>query len=120
MNIESNALDLSLTGVHRFDGWLDYQVKVSLFDVLGNKFSRRNKEGAAFSEAEKSGGLSVFVSMEGMPDQLHMEYNQREVRDVFRDAGQRDGIFQPDRGTRRTDWSGDTEEPEFIDWEEDP
>jgi hypothetical protein len=119
MDIESNALNLSLTGTHKFNGWLDYQVKVSLFEILGKKFSRNAPDKAAFTESEKSGGLSIYVSMEGTADNLSMAYNRKDTREIFRDSGDREGLFRQDKGNKPTDWQQEGEEPEFLDWGED-
>lgn len=119
MEIESNALNLSLTGSHSFNGWLDYQVKVSLFEILGKKFSRNAPEKAAFTESEKSGGLAIYVSMEGTADNLSLAYNRKDTREVFRNSGDREGLFRPDKGNKPTDWQQEGEEPEFLDWGEE-
>ena len=120
MDVHSSALDLSLTGVHAFDGWLDFQIKVSLFSILGKKFSRNHGKDVPFEEADKSGGLSIYVSMVGRPDDLTMEYNKKDVRQTFRQAGDREGLFRPGDPIRPTEWNNVGEEPEFIDWEEEP
>ncbi len=118
MEVQSSALNLSLTGTHGFDGWLDYQVKLSLMELLGKKFSRKQPENLGFAEMEKSGGMAIYVSMKGMPDQLEMAYNNREIRQTFRQSGDRGGLFRREETPRRTDWQQQAEEPEFLDWDQ--
>jgi len=119
MNIQSNALNLSLTGTHSFSGWLDYQVKVSLFEILGKKFSRNAPENAAYTELEKTGGMAIYVSMQGTADDLAMVYNRKDTREVFRESGDRDGLFRPSKGNKPTEWHQEADEPEFLDWGEE-
>ncbi len=121
MDIESSALNLSLTGTHDFSGYVDYQVKVSLFEILGKKFARTQNQNMPFTEGEKSGGLSVYVSMKGMPDQLQMEYNRRESRQTFKQnesARERRPLFKPGRTDKSPGKEKPGDLPELMDWDE--
>lgn len=119
MDIQSNALNLSLTGTHSFSGWLDYQVKVSLFEILGKKFARNAPEEATYTESEKTGGMAIYVSMQGTADDLTMTYNRKDTREIFRESGDREGLFRPDKGPKPTEWHQEADEPEFLDWGEE-
>ena len=43
MDINNNALNLSLSGTQTFDGQIDYKIKMKLNDLLANKFRSNRK-----------------------------------------------------------------------------
>ena len=100
---------------------IDYDVKVNLLDLLQRKFSKRQRNNeSAFAEKDKKGGLNIYVSMQGPATDPSMEYNRRDARKAFKDAGSDDGLFHKDDDGRSSDPDyGHEDDLEFIDWEED-
>lgn len=82
MDIQSSALDLTLSGVHTFNNDLDYHIKVLLSDILFQKARKAKKENSEFGvvEDDKSGRTSLFVSMTGTVDNPVFKYDKQGAK----------------------------------------
>jgi hypothetical protein len=125
MDIRNNALNISMSGTHTFENYLDYRVKVKLSDVLRKK---RNKPvNNEFEEEDtESGGLYIYLHMTGPLGNLKITYDklsvrkkikesikteQQNIKDVFRKEFQ----TEEDKKLKEEEKKQDEE----VNWEED-
>jgi len=87
MYIQSSALDLTLSGTHSFDNYIDYHVQVLMSDILFQKARRAKKENSEFGvvEDDKSGKTSLFLSMTGTVDKPVFKYDRQGARQNFKE-----------------------------------
>jgi hypothetical protein len=82
MKIVSNALNLHVTGIHNFDGRIDYSIKVALSELLSRRRRerRQNQEELTAVEDEKK-RISLFVHITGTTENPKFTY---DFKNVFR------------------------------------
>jgi hypothetical protein len=82
MRIVSNALNLNVSGVHHFDGRIDYNVQVALSELLSRRrrVRRQNREELTAVEDEKQ-RISLFVHVTGTTEDPKFTY---DFKNVFR------------------------------------
>lgn len=82
MDIQSSALDVTLSGTHTFENEIDYHVKVLMSDVLFQKARKAKKENDEFGviEDDKSGRTSLFISMTGTVDNPIVKYDKQGAK----------------------------------------
>lgn len=82
MDIQSSALDVTLSGTHAFNNEIDYHVKVLMSDVLFQKARKSKKENNEFGvvEDDKSGKTSLFISMTGTVDNPIIKYDKQGAK----------------------------------------
>lgn len=82
MDINSSALDISLSGNHTFNNEIDYHIKVLMSDILFQKAKRAKKENTEFGvvEDDKSGRTSLFISMTGTVDEPIIKYDRKGAK----------------------------------------
>jgi hypothetical protein len=79
MEIKSNALNLSIAGLHDFDNRVDYKLTLLLSDLLGKKVKEHNKE---FGEEEDDGlgKTKLYISMKGDMMDPKFAYDKAAVK----------------------------------------
>jgi len=80
MNINNSALNIEITGTHRFDNYMDYGFRVRVSDVIAAKYGWRKNNPEGRYEDNGSRGMSIFVKMVGYPDQLSISYDRQKVK----------------------------------------
>ncbi len=76
MFIQSNALNLSLSGNHKLSGNMDYLVKVNAGQVLWNKFKRYNPKKKP-KKAKKKGFFNIYVNVTGDLEEYDYKYGKK-------------------------------------------
>lgn len=133
MDISSSAFNISLSGTHSFENYLDYRLKVKLSEILTRKAGRAKKENEEnFVVEEDPRRASIYLTISGKPEDVKIKYDQKQavvsVKEDIQDEkknlknilNEEFGLFARDSAVHR---SGDKKEaPKFIiDWdEEDP
>lgn len=135
MLVESNAINISLSGSQTFQGAIDYSVKLNLFDVLGKKI-RKRKDLTEYEE-EGQNDFNFYLRITGTRDNPSVKYDRRSAKDKHtwqngeitqtneaqeetskkEPVGLKEKIFFQNK--RKKENTQD-EEPEFIEWEDDP
>lgn len=80
MNIQSNAINLAISGQHDFDNNLDYYIKLKLNEVL---FKKRNKPASnEFGELIDEGrrGIYLYLHMTGVPPDVKIVYDKKGLK----------------------------------------
>ena len=81
MLIQSNALNLTLSGTHTFDNDIDYKIKVNAGQVLLNRIKRHDPDLDPLP-AEK-GWFNVFYTIIGNVDKYDMKRGKKAVKAEF-------------------------------------
>ena len=84
MEIYSTAIDIAGSGIHSFDNEMDYEFKILLNEILGNKFKRKHKKKVSeFGIVENNGikGIAMFLKMKGNIDDPEISYNTLRLRE---------------------------------------
>lgn len=122
MIIKSNAMNLSVSGTHTFDNYLDYRLKLNIYDVVGKKFLGRKKKNEQFYEVVDDNSFNFFIAMKGPIDNLDISYDKKGVKERFQQ--QKDELNKAINGLyddynaekEKRDWEVPAED-EFIDWD---
>jgi hypothetical protein len=87
MEINSSALNLKLTGQHRFDNQIDYRVQLLLREVLGNNNRPRRNTQEQFGTVIDDGlwRTKLFLKITGSADNPSFAYDTEGVREKIRD-----------------------------------
>ncbi len=134
MFIQSNALNMTISGEHSFDQDIAYYVKVNAGQVMADRFRRHNPS-LRPKPARRKGFFNLYYAILGNLDDYQFNSDKRRVRNDFQESEQRkrDIHFELERrfGTiielvdEPVDWRDipefeedpDSDEPEFLDME---
>jgi hypothetical protein len=128
MEINSSALDLKATGVHRFDNIVDYQLRLYLSQLMGKKVKEKNSEFGTIEE-DGYGRPMIFLTMKGPVNDPIFKYDRKGVEqkiteDIKKEAKTLKEVIKAEfskKGTpeeKKEKGPGEQEELE-IEWEED-
>lgn len=136
MFIQSNALNLTISGEHDFDQDIAYSIKVNAGQVLANKFKRHDPD-LKPKKAQRNGFFNLYYRIKGNIEDYEMESAKRQVKADFDQSERRKRAIQRELELafntviemvdEPMDWrdipeyGGDEaadEEPIFLDWEE--
>ncbi len=82
MFIQSNAMNMLLSGEHTFDNNIDYNIKVNAGQVLLAKFKKHNPN-LDPQPAKKHGLFNLYFNVKGHIDDYEVETNKRKVKREF-------------------------------------
>lgn len=73
--IQNNALNITLSGTHSFENFVDYKLKIKLSELLKNKRKKAHNE---FNEEEATSdrGVNLYMSMKGPIDNVVITYDR--------------------------------------------
>ncbi len=84
MEIKTNALNLTMSGTHTFENYLDYKIKLALSELLKKK--RKPQANEFGEEDEKTNGMNLYIQIKGPVNNLKFTYDRKEVkRNINRD-----------------------------------
>lgn len=83
MDIQSSALNLSVSGTHHFNNTFEYHFKVLLSDVLAKKAKKKAREQGEFDNVEDDGfgKTQLFLKIKGTPDDYKITYDRKQARE---------------------------------------
>ncbi|MEM6319623.1 MAG: AsmA-like C-terminal region-containing protein, partial [Bacteroidota bacterium] len=81
MFIQTNAMNMLLSGEHTFENEIDYNIKVNAGQVLLAKI--KNNSGAKPQPAKKNGLFNLYFNVAGTIDDYEIETNKRKVKRAF-------------------------------------
>lgn len=136
MFIQSNALNLTISGNHSFDQDIAYAIKVNAGQVLANKFKKHDPD-LKPKKARRNGFFNLYYNILGNIDDYEMKSAKKQVKADFEQSERRKRAIQRELEVafntviemvdEPQDWRdipeyGDEEdldeEPIFLDWEE--
>jgi hypothetical protein len=131
MLISNSALNIQISGIHTFDNHMNYNFKIRVADLLAAKYGWRKNNADGRYEDNGRSGMSMYVRMEGFPDNLKITYDKQTVKEKisggvkqekseFRQAlreefRKRDG----EQAAARPGEKKPAKKPEKVDWDED-
>lgn len=136
MFIQSNAMNMTISGTHTFENKIDYNVKVNAGQVLFNKFKRHNSR-LKPQKAKKKGWFNLYYRIYGPMETFTYESDKKRVKRSFELSDTRKRRIQKELRKQfgdivsieePTDWKDvipefqeegvdEDEEEEFIDFE---
>jgi hypothetical protein len=134
MFIQSNALNMTISGEHTFEQDINYFVKVNAGQVMADRFRRHNSK-LKPKPAKRKGFFNLYYAILGNLDDYNFVSDKRRVQNDFQEseARKRDIHYELERlfGTiielvdEPLDWRDipeypsdpDSSEPEFLDME---
>lgn len=120
MIVKTSAINLSLSGTHTFDNYVDYRLKVNFYDVLAKKIKKKRFNKDAY-EVVDDNSFNFFISMKGPIDNPDVRYDKQSVIERFKQQGKeiKDNIKgikeQYNKDKEHRDW--DTDTLQFMDWD---
>ncbi|MFN0176169.1 MAG: AsmA-like C-terminal region-containing protein [Saprospiraceae bacterium] len=81
MFLQSNALNMTLSGEHTFDNDIDYKIKINAGQVLLNRLKKHDSDLDPLPE--KKGGFNLYYSIVGNLDKYEMKRKKRAVKAEF-------------------------------------
>ncbi len=83
MFLQSNAMNLALTGKQTFDKEIDYNIKVNAGQVLINKFKKHNAHLTPI-KAKKKGLFNLYFNIHGTTEEFEYGTAKKRVKANFR------------------------------------
>ncbi len=79
MRINSNKMNIDVSGIHKFDNSYEYHFTILLSEVLGKKYESTSSE---FGEVENDGygRTKLFLTLIGKDDKFEVEYDKSGLR----------------------------------------
>jgi hypothetical protein len=123
MFIQSNALNLTISGEHSFEQDIDYSIKVNAGQVLASRFQRHDPS-LSPRPARRNGFFNLYYTITGNIDDYQVESAKREVKTDFEQSdlqrrrirAELEQIFGPiDLVREPTEWQDIPEYPEDPD-----
>ena len=81
MFIQTNAMNMLLSGEHTFNNDIDYNIKVNAGQILMAKL--KNKSGVKPQPAKKKGLFNLYFNVAGNIDDYSIETNRKKVKKEF-------------------------------------
>ncbi len=79
MFIQSNALNLTISGIHSFENRINYNIKVNAGQVIGNLFKRHDSTRKPI-EAKKKGWFNLYYRVYGTVDKYTTKRDKSRVK----------------------------------------
>ncbi len=129
MEINSNAIDISIAGVHGFNDNVDYRFRLLLRDLLAGKVKESNKNNTEFGYIEEDDRrrMSVFIAMKGHIDNPKFSYDgvglkEKMKQDVQLEKQTVKGLLKDEFGLYKSDSTVNTANKKHVqlevEWEE--
>jgi hypothetical protein len=81
MEISSDAADLTVSGIHDFDGNIEYHLSILLSDILSKKAKIKNTGNVDMeSETDARGRLTLYLLVDGTDSKPNVHYDKRSYR----------------------------------------
>jgi hypothetical protein len=127
MDINSNAFNITASGIHNFNGIFDYKMKILLSEILTNKARKKNEN---FYVMEDNRRASLYLSIYGTANDYKIKYDRKEAisaikEDIKKEKNTLKTILNEEFGWFKKDSLSSDElksrdKPDLIlEWEED-
>lgn len=81
MFIQSNAMNLTLSGEHTFDNAMNYSMKVNAGQILANRF--KSFDPSLKPQKARSGWLNLYFKIAGTVDDFSVKTDKKQVQQDF-------------------------------------
>ena len=79
MFLQSNALNMDISGKHTFENEIDYNVKINAGQVIWNKFKKHNPKYEP-NKAKKKGWFNLYYNINGTVEDFEVESDKKGVK----------------------------------------
>ncbi len=123
MIIKSSALNLAISGTHTFNNYIDYSIKLNIYDILANKFRKNARKDDEY-ELVNDNSFNFFITMKGPLDNPEIKFDRQVVKQQFKKQGEEirnaiKGVYEEyNTDKEQQDWEI-PEEPVYLDWEDE-
>ncbi|MEF8844874.1 MAG: AsmA-like C-terminal region-containing protein [Bacteroidales bacterium] len=132
MDIQSSAVDITVSGYHDFDNNFSYRMNLLLSQVLSKRARNNDDFQSEFGNIQEDGvgRTKLFLKIHGTPEKYAIQYDKEGVKDKIREDLQREknelktilneefGWFNED-SVLQSEKSGKEDARFGISWEED-
>ena len=80
MDVESNTLNINISGTHTFQNQIDYHVKILLSELLSMEKWKEEQIDGIFTEGDGLGRTTLFLKMTGDANDPDIKYDTKAVR----------------------------------------
>ena len=125
MEIHSSAIDIALAGTHSFNNEINYDIKILLNEILGNKFKRKNKKKVSefgIVETDNTKGMTLFLKMEGTIDDPKISNSLKLSEELSKGFKKEKKVLKEilkEGGSLDRDIKTTPDYNNFIEWEEE-
>lgn len=125
MEIHSSAIDIALAGTHSFNNEINYDIKILLNEILGNKFKRKNKKKVSefgIVETDNTKGMTLFLKMEGTIDDPKISNSLKLAEELSKGFKKEKKVLKEilkEGGSLDRDIKTTPDYNNFIEWEEE-
>ncbi len=125
MDINSNAFDIKLSGIHNFNGYFDYKLKILLSEILTGRAKVKNEDYYIMEDKRRA---SLYLTISGDADDYSVKYNRKEALSAIKEDLKEEKSNLKNILNEEFGWFGreektlekTEEEPEFIlEWPRD-
>jgi hypothetical protein len=88
MFVQSNAMNLAVSGTHTFENKIDYNIKVNAGQIIWNKFKKHNSK-LKPQKAKKQGWFNLYYRIYGPMETFTYESDKRRVSQQLDASGTR-------------------------------
>ncbi len=92
MMIKNSALNLEIEGTHTFENYMEYNLGLSVAELLATKAKWIAKKNEKRIEKNPNGGLTAYIVMKGTPDDLEIKYDRATVKENVREEAKREKV----------------------------
>lgn len=129
-SVRSSAIDLEIEGNHSFDNQVDYQISLSLAQVLGKKVKKPKNTAFGYLEDDGLGKTRLFLRMQGDLSNPSIKYDKEQLKDHWISEVKKEkqtiksilkqefGMFKKDTTLNSPSKEGNTNPPFQIEWSE--
>jgi len=81
MDIESSAMNITMSGTHDFSNMIDYRFRIRMDEIMARKAKNAHKQNEEFGQVEDDGGrrFSLYLSMTGHIDNPVIKYDRKSA-----------------------------------------
>lgn len=123
MEIHSNVSNISISGSHSFDNFMDYRLAVPLKNF---KRSQRDKDEAYGAIEEVNQGQTILhLKLKGNSDDFKISYDTQKTKNKIKEDLKKEkkeflDVFKKkeDKTNPQLIFKKDSKEPEFFDWDD--
>jgi len=94
MDINSSAINVSISGTHSFDNTFEYSLRVLLSDLLATKAKDKAKQNNTdeYLEDDGLGKTNIYLKIYGNPDDYKISYDRKQAREARKNELQKEKI----------------------------
>lgn len=83
MNIKSNALNMTISGKHSFDGNINYNFKINAANVIVSRFKKFNPKLEPQQDVERNGFLDLYFNIAGTSENYKVQMSKKIAKADF-------------------------------------